>query len=102
MNLSRVEQAFLSEIEYKEISTVTPYITVDNFPKLGLLTALRFLEWVLENPKGVISFVYYLFNFWNLVQDQCFDDLREGLSRACTSLAASTHKNFRPPFVYIK
>lgn len=32
-----------------------PYITVENFPKLGLLTALRFLEWVSENPRGVIS-----------------------------------------------
>lgn len=32
-----------------------PYITVDNFPKLGLLTAMRFLEWVAENPEGVIS-----------------------------------------------
>ena len=32
-----------------------PYITVSNFPDLGLLTALRFLEWVSENPEGVIS-----------------------------------------------
>ncbi|HDR89367.1 MAG TPA: glucosamine-6-phosphate isomerase [Bacteroidetes bacterium] len=28
---------------------------VDNFPLLGLLTSLRFLEWIAENPEGVIS-----------------------------------------------
>ncbi|MCK5775178.1 MAG: 6-phosphogluconolactonase, partial [Bacteroidales bacterium] len=26
-----------------------------NFPKMGLFTALRFIEWVIENPEGVIS-----------------------------------------------
>jgi len=30
-------------------------ITVSNFPQLGKLTALRFLEWVQNNPGGVIS-----------------------------------------------
>ena len=30
-------------------------IVVDNFPALGKLTALRFLEWVQANPGGVIS-----------------------------------------------
>lgn len=30
-------------------------IEVPNFPSLGRLTALRFLEWVQENPDGVIS-----------------------------------------------
>ncbi|MCF6335694.1 MAG: hypothetical protein L3J12_08130, partial [Spirochaetales bacterium] len=30
-------------------------IEVDNFPALGKLTALRFLEWVQRNPNGVIS-----------------------------------------------
>ncbi len=30
-------------------------IIVDNFPALGKLTSLRFLEWVQENPEGVIS-----------------------------------------------
>lgn len=30
-------------------------IEVANFPLLGRMTALRFLEWVLENPEGVIS-----------------------------------------------
>ncbi len=37
------------------MTTRIPYILVENFPKLGLLTSLRFLEWVLENPEGVIS-----------------------------------------------
>ncbi|MFQ6604121.1 MAG: glucosamine-6-phosphate isomerase [Fidelibacterota bacterium] len=35
--------------------TRIPYIVVNNFPQLGFLTALRFLEWVTENPEGVIS-----------------------------------------------
>ena len=30
-------------------------IVVDNFPALGKLAALRFLEWVQANPEGVIS-----------------------------------------------
>lgn len=37
------------------MTTRMPYITVENFPKLGMLTSLRFLEWVAQNPKGVIS-----------------------------------------------
>ncbi len=30
-------------------------IQVDNFPELGKLTALRFIEWAQENPNGVVS-----------------------------------------------
>jgi glucosamine-6-phosphate deaminase len=52
---SKVEQAFIQKSGQQEITTRTPYITVDNFPKLGMMTALRFLEWVSENPEGVIS-----------------------------------------------
>ena len=52
---SKVEQAFANAKGLKRITTKIPYITVDNFPKLGLLTSLRFLEWANENPKGVIS-----------------------------------------------
>ncbi len=55
LNLSKVEQAFLKEAKIKETSTQIPYITVENFPKLGLFTALRFVEWAAENPNGVIS-----------------------------------------------
>ncbi len=32
-----------------------PVIQVENFPELGKLTALRFIEWVLQNPGGVVS-----------------------------------------------
>ncbi len=54
-----------------------PAIIVDNFPSLGRLTAVRFLEWVLENPEGVISlptgktpeyfikYVQYYLREWN-------------------------------------
>ncbi len=55
MNFSKVEQAFHSFSGNKSISTRIPYIIVDNFPKLGLITSLRFLEWISENPEGVIS-----------------------------------------------
>ncbi len=53
--LSEVEKAFMKESGLTNISTMIPYLTVDNFPKLGLLTACRFLEWAGENPQGVIS-----------------------------------------------
>jgi glucosamine-6-phosphate deaminase len=52
---SPVEKAFLKKAGDYEMTTRIPYILVENFPKLGLMTALRFLEWVLENPEGVIS-----------------------------------------------
>ncbi len=32
-----------------------PVLQVNNFPLLGQLTALRFLEWVQSNPEGVVS-----------------------------------------------
>ena len=32
-----------------------PVITVGNFPALGKLAAMRFLEWVQDHPEGVIS-----------------------------------------------
>ena len=53
--LSEVEKAFLKESGVDKITTLIPYLLVDNFPKLGLLTACRFLEWAVANPKGVIS-----------------------------------------------
>jgi glucosamine-6-phosphate deaminase len=54
-NLSPVEKAFFRQGRNKSVTTRIPYIAVDNFPKLGLFTALRFLEWVADNPNGVIS-----------------------------------------------
>ncbi len=50
-----VEQSFFDRSERKTITAKTPYIVVQNFPNLGLLTSLRFLEWVAQNPNGVIS-----------------------------------------------
>ena len=32
-----------------------PVVQVNNFPNLGQLTALRFLEWVQSNPEGIVS-----------------------------------------------
>jgi glucosamine-6-phosphate deaminase len=32
-----------------------PIIEIDNFPLMGMLAALRFIEWVLKNPGGVVS-----------------------------------------------
>jgi len=55
---SSVEQAYYKKsgrlLKYEPIEK-TPIIEVSNFPNLGRLTALRFLEWVIDNPKGVIS-----------------------------------------------
>jgi glucosamine-6-phosphate deaminase len=53
--LSEVEKAFQQESGTTNIRTKIPYLVVDNFPKLGLITACRFLEWVASNPDGVIS-----------------------------------------------
>lgn len=56
--LSKVEQYYLDKSGKKLIYAPTekiPIIQVDNFPELGKLTALRFLEWVQANPGGVIS-----------------------------------------------
>jgi glucosamine-6-phosphate deaminase len=52
---SQVESAFYKLSGSPEINTHIPYIVVENFPLMGLLTALRFLEWAGENPNGVIS-----------------------------------------------
>jgi len=50
-----VERLFFERSGRKYFTTPVPYIVVNNFPALGLLTSLRFLEWVNENPEGVIS-----------------------------------------------
>jgi len=55
MNPSTVEQEYYERSGYREQSGRIPYIIVENFPELGLLTARRFLEWVAENPEGVVS-----------------------------------------------
>ncbi|QGY48079.1 glucosamine-6-phosphate isomerase [Maribellus comscasis] len=55
LNFSKVEEAFFKEAGLGKITTRIPYIPVDSFPKLGLLSAMSFLEWVSENPDGVVS-----------------------------------------------
>ncbi len=52
---TKVEQSFFKDSGRTQITTKLPYIVVNNFPSLGLLTSLRFLEWVADNPNGVIS-----------------------------------------------
>ncbi len=54
-NMTNVELTFQRRSGRAGFSTKTPYLVVDNFPSLGLLTSLRFLEWVSENPEGLIS-----------------------------------------------
>jgi glucosamine-6-phosphate deaminase len=56
--LSGVERLALERSNYDLVyppEEKIPSIIADNFPALGKLTAIRFLEWVLENPDGVIS-----------------------------------------------
>jgi len=52
---SPVESHFISRQGIQQQNSRIPYVLVENFPQLGLITALRFLEWVHENPEGVIS-----------------------------------------------
>ena len=50
-----IEKEFFDKSKRKLCSTQIPYVVVPNFPTLGFITALRFLEWVNDNPNGVIS-----------------------------------------------
>lgn len=52
---SKVEQSFFDASGRDAYTTMIPYIVVPNVPALGMLAALRFLEWVDGNPEGVIS-----------------------------------------------
>ncbi len=55
---SKVEDWFLKHSGRQFRYTPTEKIGIieaANFPALGRMTALRFLEWVLDNPEGVIS-----------------------------------------------
>ena len=55
MYSSRVEEQFISNNGFESQSSNIPYLIVDSFPDLGLITTLRFFEWVYNNPEGVIS-----------------------------------------------
>lgn len=52
---SSIEKRFLERSAHPPPETPIPYLTVGSYPELGLLTALRFLEWADENPQGVVS-----------------------------------------------
>lgn len=55
---SRVEQVAVQRSGYEFIyppEEKIPSIITPNFPALGRLTAVRFLEWVRDNPEGVIA-----------------------------------------------
>ena len=55
---SIIEQNAINKSNQKLIYTPAEkigVIVVDNFPALGKLSALRFIEWVQQNPGGVIS-----------------------------------------------
>jgi len=69
---SKVEQLFFNLSGIEKITTGIPYIAVENFPKLGLLSSLRFLEWASENPEGVVSLptgktAQHFINFTNIL-----------------------------------
>jgi glucosamine-6-phosphate deaminase len=55
---SKVEKFYLDlsdkELIYKHTEKI-PVIQVSNFPELGKMTALRFIEWMQQNPGGVVS-----------------------------------------------
>ncbi len=59
MELSRVEEIALKNSRFDKLFyppvEKMGVIVVNNFPELGKFTALRFLEWVTENPEGVVS-----------------------------------------------
>ncbi len=84
-NISNVEKYYLSLSGKKLIYAPTekiPVIQVPNFPELGKLTALRFIEWAQNNKGGVISlptgktpehfikWVSYFINKWNTKKAQ--------------------------------
>jgi glucosamine-6-phosphate deaminase len=56
--LSKVERIYLErsgkELLYPPTEKIG-IIQVNNFPELGRLAALRFIEWVIANPGGVVS-----------------------------------------------
>jgi glucosamine-6-phosphate deaminase len=56
--LTPVEQAAVAASAFDalyEPAEKIPTVMVDNFPALGRLAAMRFVEWVQDHPEGVIS-----------------------------------------------
>jgi glucosamine-6-phosphate deaminase len=54
-DFSKVENVFFELSGVKKITTRIPYILVDSFQKLWLLSALRFFEFAYQNPDGNVS-----------------------------------------------
>ncbi len=58
IHLTPVEEVAVNASSFDVLYPPTekiPTIVVENFPALGRLAAMRFLEWVQNHPKGVIS-----------------------------------------------
>jgi len=58
VNLTPVEKVAIKASRFSTLYPPTekiPTIVVESFPSLGKLAAMRFLEWVQDNPGGVIS-----------------------------------------------
>ncbi len=93
-NFSPVEKKFFKLSGVDIMTTRMPYITVDNFPKLGLFTALRFIEWVLQNPYGVISLPTGKTpeHFIKWTQHIIKDWESEKIKNLCSSYGIPTHK----------
>ncbi len=82
---SQVEKIFLEkskqQLQYEPAEKI-PTLVVDNFPELGKLTALRFLEWAQQNPGKVVAlptgktpehfikWVRHLLTVWDTAQVQ--------------------------------
>ena len=85
-NFSPVEHSFFERQSIKDQSSNIPYIVVNSFPELGLLTSLKFLEWAHKNPNGVISlptgktpeyfikWTHHILNNWG---DKSIQEIRE-------------------------
>ena len=86
-DFTEVEKHFFLQSGIKETTTKISYIPVDHLPPLGMLTALRFLEWVAVTPEGVIRlptgktpeyfirWTQYLLEHW---ADEGGKEIREG------------------------
>ena len=58
VNLTPVEKIAAEDSPFRALYPPTekiPTIVVENFPALGKLAAMRFIEWAQDNPGGVIS-----------------------------------------------
>ncbi len=56
VNLTPVEKVAVQDSPFRALYPPTekiPTIVVENFPSLGKLAAMRFIEWIQDNPGGV-------------------------------------------------